>query len=51
MLTALLVALLPPVVTQVGEYLRARAARAYDERLTALEARIVKLEERTKEQL
>lgn len=44
MIAAVLCALLPPLVTQVGEYLRARSARAHDERIAALEARIAALE-------
>lgn len=44
MVVAVLCALLPPLVTQVGEHLRARAARAHDKRVVALEARIAALE-------
>lgn len=44
MIAAVLCTILPPLITQIGEYLRARAARAHDKRLVALEARIAVLE-------
>lgn len=44
MIAAILCALLPPLVTQVGEYLRARSTRAHGDRIAALEARIAALE-------
>lgn len=49
MIAAVLCALLPPLVTQVGEYLR--ASRAHDGRIAALETRIVALEAQVRENL
>lgn len=42
MITAILVAVLPPLVTQIGEWVRARASHAA--RVAALEARVAALE-------